>query len=220
VLAVLTGAAFLAGTLLADDGPAGKAPGGDDPAEVVAELKRRQELLFKDLTKIESAARDVRSIRDTRASGEYIISAEEKKLERQGRADLHIFMERCRNDTLETLALFDRVLASGRYVEPLRRVFGMALDTLVIVEWEDVAIDTIIDEISSAYGVPMHIKGDIDRRRSITLAGEMSLVSILFNLENVANGQFVVKDDVVWFERARPAAAKTAKDGADGAEKK
>ena len=147
--------AFVLGSALAEDEAA-------PSAEIVKELRSRQAMLVKDLEKIEQAAKDVREMRETRDAGIYTLNAEEKKLERSARMDLHIFMERARNDTLETLALLDRVLKTQDYVDPLERVFGAkALKEVVAVRWDSEDLDTVIGELSAAYRVRINIGGEI-----------------------------------------------------------
>lgn len=169
---------------------------GDD---VLKELLRHEELLLKDLAKIEQACKDVLEIRKMRESGEFVLNEEEKKLERQGREDFHIFMERIRNDTLEVLEILDRAVNKQDYVDPLRRIYGKALDQPVAVAWSEEDLDVLIGEISGDYGVEINISGDLDRRRTLSLNGEMSLLAVLLQIENVFDGRFVVKEDGLWF---------------------
>lgn len=183
-------AAFLLGTRLAR--------GGAGEESVVPGLRRHEDLLLKDLAKIEQACKDVVEIRQMRESGEFVLNAEEKKLERQGREDFHIFMERFRNDTLEVLEILDHAAAQEDFVDPLRRIYGKALDEPVTVAWNDEDLDVLVGEISADYGVPIQISGEMDRRKTVTLSGEMSLLAVLLQLENVFDGKFVVKDGKLW----------------------
>lgn len=189
-------AAFLLGTRLAR--------GGAGEERVIAELCRHEDLLRKDLVKIEQACKDVVEIRKTRESGEFVLNDEEKKMERQGREDFHIFMERFRNDTLEVLEILDRVAAKEDFVDPLRRIYGKALDEPVTVAWNEEDLDVLIGEVSADYGVPIQISGELDRRRTVTLSGEMSLLAVLLQLENVFDGKFAVKDGELWLVLVPP----------------
>ena len=187
--------AFVLGSALAEDEAA-------PSAEIVKELRSRQAMLVKDLEKIEQAAKDVREMRETRDAGIYTLNAEEKKLERSARMDLHIFMERARNDTLETLALLDRVLKTQDYVDPLERVFGaQALKDVVAVRWDSEDLDTVIGELSAAYRVRINIGGEIDYRKQLSLTGEMSVLSILLYLESLYEAKLVFRDGELWFVR-------------------
>jgi hypothetical protein len=190
LLALAVAAAFLGGARLARGA-------GED--EAVKELLRHEELLLKDLRKIEQAVKDVVEIRKMRESGEFVLNDEERKMERQGREDFHIFMERFRNDTLEVLAILDVAVGGEALADPLRRIYGKALDQPVKVDWSEEDLDMIIGEISEDYGVPIHIKGDLDRRKTFTLSGEMSLLAVLLQLENAFDGRFVAKDGQPWF---------------------
>ena len=188
-------AAFALGTRLARGA-------GDNP---VKELLRHEELLLKDLAKIEQAVKDVVEIRKMRESGEFVLNDEEKKMERQGREDFHIFMERFRNDTLEVLEILDRAVSKQDYVDPLRRIYGKALDQPVTVAWSEEDLDVLIGELSEDYGVRINISGEMDRRRTLSLSGEMSLLAVLLQIENVFDGKFVVKEDGLWFSLLPPA---------------
>jgi hypothetical protein len=190
LLPSLVAAAFLGGVRLA------RGEGGE--SEVVRTLVEQQKLLAGDLKKIEQACKDVIDIRKARESGEFVLNAEEKKLERQGREDFHIFMERFRNGTLEVLEILDHVVHSEDFVDPLRRIYGRALDQPVEVAWQEEDLDLIIGEISEKYGVPINISGEMDRRKTLSLNGEMSLLAILLQLENVFDGKFVVRDGNLW----------------------
>lgn len=189
--AVLT--AFLAG--------AGLAGASLDDAEVVRELRSRQRLLLGDLAKIERARSDVLEIRRLRETGFFVINEEEKKMEKQGREDFHIFMERFRNDTLEVLEILDRAVEEEDYVDPLRRIYGKALDEPVRVRWSEEDLDTIIAVIEEGYGVRINVSGEMDLRRTVSLSGEMSLLAVMLQLENLYDAKFVVRDGHVWFVR-------------------
>lgn len=203
-LPLAAGAAFLAGTRFA---------GAKDDTDVVGELVRRQQALFADLEKIEQAARDIVEIRDMRASGQYVLNDEERKMERKGRTDFHIFMERCRNDTLETLAILDRATSDEHFVEPVRRMFGKALDEVVAVDWEERDLEDVIADLEAGYGVRMNVSGDLDYRKTLSLRGEMSLLSILLYIENVFDAKLVLRDGHLWFMRIERKAPPPKPDG-------
>lgn len=186
--------AFLAGSQLA---------GGAPKHAVGPELLKRQKKLFADLDKIRQAAKDIVELREIRESGKYILNHEEKKLEKQSRMDFHIFMERSRNDTLEVLRIYDRVLKKQDYIDPLRRYFGRALDEIITVNWDEEAIEDVVDEIAGAYNVRLNISGDLDYRKTISLNGEMSLMAVLLYLENLWDAQLVVRNGKLWFIRSR-----------------
>jgi len=186
-------AAFVAGADLAGGAP--------DRTGIAKKLWRRQRLLMRDLLRVEKAVKDVAELREMRESGEFVLNAEEKKLERQARQDLHVYMERARNDTLETLAILDRLLEKQQYVDPLHRLFGNALDEVVRVAWDEQDLETVVAEISEGYNVPINIGGEINYRRTLSLHGEMSLLSVLLYLENMYDAKLVVRGDHVWFVR-------------------
>jgi hypothetical protein len=191
ILPLAMAAAFLGGARLA------RGAGDED---VLKELARHEEMLLKDLGKIEQACKDVIEIRKMRESGEYVLNDEERKMERQGREDFHVFMERFRNDTLEVLEILDAAVAGKSAVDPLRRVYKKALDQLVTVAWNEEELDLLLGEISQNYGVPINVSGEMDRRRTMSLNGEMSLLSVLLQIENVFDGKFVVRDGHLWLE--------------------
>jgi len=180
---------------------AGLARAGLDDGDVVRELRDRQRLLLGDLAKIEKARSDVLEIRRLRETGLFMINEEEKRMEKQGRQDFHIFMERIRNDTLEVLEILDRAVEEEDYVDPLRRVYGKALDEPVRVRWSEEDLDTIIAVIEEGYGVRINVSGEMDLRRTVSLSGEMSLLAVMLQLENLYDAKFVVRDGHVWFVR-------------------
>ncbi len=197
VLPVAVAAALLGGARLARS--------AGDEEELLKALVRQQALLAGDLKKIEQACKDVVEIRQMRQSGQFVVNDEEKKLERQGREDFHIFMERIRNGTLEALEILDRAANKEDFVDPLRRIYGKALDEPVTVSWEEEDLDVLIGEISEDYGVEVYVSGELDRRKTLTLNGEMSLAAVLLQVENVFNGRFVVKDDgKLWLVLGEP----------------
>ncbi|MCK6461733.1 MAG: hypothetical protein L6Q95_17775 [Planctomycetes bacterium] len=188
-------AAYLAGLTLAR---------GEGDESAIKELLSHEELLLQDLKKIEQAVKDVLEIRKMRESGQFVLNDEEKKLERQGREDFHVFMERFRNDALEVLAILDAAVEGKSAVDPLRRVYGKALEQLVTVAWNEEELDLLLGEISQTYGVPIHTSGEMDRRRTMSLNGEMSLLSVLLQIENVFDGKFVVRDGHLWLVLVPP----------------
>jgi len=196
--------AFLVGSQLA---------GGAPKRAVGPELLKRQKKVFKDLDKIRMAAKDIVELREVRESGKYILNHEEKKLEKKSRMDFHIFMERARNDTLEVLRIYDRVLNKQDYVDPIRRYFGRALDEIITVNWDEEAIEDVVSEIADAYNVKLNISGDLDYRKTISLNGEMSLLAVLLYLENLWDAQLTIKNGKLWFVRIRAEVIKqTAED--------
>jgi hypothetical protein len=203
-IVLLAVAAFLAGRGLAGD--------GDGTAAEIRALVVRQKKLYGDLAKIEQAAKDIVEIREMRASGEFTLNDEEKKLERTARADFHIFMERYRNDTLRALAVLDRLLGKEQYVDPLRRKFGKAFDEPVAVRWNEVALDEIVSELVAAYGVKMFVRGEIDYRKTMSLEGEISLKAILLQIENVFDARLVERDGELWFVGIENASKPAAED--------
>jgi hypothetical protein len=196
--------AFLVGSQLA---------GGAPKRAVGPELLKRQKKLFKDMDKIRLAAKDIVELREIRESGKYILNHEEKKLEKKSRMDFHIFMERARNDTLEVLRIYDRVLNKQDYVDPIRRYFGRALDEIITVNWDEEAIEDVVSEIADAYNVKLNISGDLDYRKTISLNGEMSLLAVLLYLENLWDAQLTIRNGKLWFVRIRADVVKqTAED--------
>jgi hypothetical protein len=192
-LAVL--AAFLLGTRLAP------AADNDESAGVAAELLKRHKLLANDLRRVQKAVKDVVEIRQMRAQGGFVLNDTEKSMERQGRQDFHIFMERIRNDTLEVLEIYERVLNKQAYVDPIRKKLGRALYELVAVDWREQPLEDIVAEISAGYKVRINVSGDIDYRKTMSLNGQMSLLSILLYIENVFDAKLVVRNDELWFVR-------------------
>jgi len=193
LLVLLAAGAFVAGSRLAAGAPRYEG--------VPEELLRRHKLLAGDLEKIRRAARDLNDIRRQIEEGFTYLNETEQEMQREGRKDFHIFMERARNDTLETLALYDRILKLRTYVDPLEKLFGERFDRLVQVEWRDTGIDTMLEQLSEAYGVTMVAKGDVDRMKLVSLSGEMSLESILYYIESQWDVRATVKGKEVRFEK-------------------
>ena len=194
IVVLLAGAAFLVGSGLAQESR-------PSPAAIAAQLYQRQKDLFADLTKVEKAGKDIQELREMRESGKYVLNEEERKLEKQARMDFHIFMERIRNNTLEVLAIYDRELGKEAYIDPLRKVFGKSLYQTVDVNWDEQDLEQIVDELNDGYGTKMYIKGDIDIRRTMSLRGEMTLLSILLQIENVFDAKLIRKNGDLWFVR-------------------
>jgi hypothetical protein len=190
VLALAAGA-FVLGAGLAD--------GGTPPATLAKTLQRKQRVLYKDLKKIEAASKDIVELRKLRETGEFVLNDEEKKLEKQARKDFHIFMERIRNNTLEVLAILDRELGKEAYVDPLRRVFGKSLYKTIEVSWDEAGLDQVLDDVKEGYGVQIFIKGNVDIRRTMSLAGEMTLLAVLLQCENVFDAKIEMRDGNLWF---------------------
>lgn len=209
-LAVL--AAFLLGTRLAPAADNDK----DERAGVAAELLKRHKLLAGDLRRVQSAVKDVLEIRKMREEGGYVLNDTEKSMERKGRQDFHIFMERIRNDTLEVLEIYERVLKKQAYVDPLRKKLGRALNELVEVNWQDQPLEDIVAEICSGYKVRINVSGDIDYRKTMSLNGQMSLLSILLYIENVFDAKLVVRNDELWFVRRGSAKDDSGDEPGDG----
>ncbi len=193
VLAIV--AAFVCGARSASSEPKPKYAG------VPEEFLRRHKLLAGDLKKIRRAARDLNDIRAQIKAGFTYLNETEREMQRDGRKDFHIFMERARNDTLEVLALYERALKLRTYVDPLEELFGKSFSKVVEVAWEDIELDDILDELSEAYGVTMLAKGEFEDNVSVSLTGEMTLQAIIYYVESQWDVRAVVKGKEIWFER-------------------
>ncbi len=180
----------------------GLARGGEAQGKLAEELFQRQEFILKDLRKVEAAARDIREVRATREAGIYVLTPEEKRLEAKGRENFHIFMERCRNNTLEALKLLD-VALGDRAPDPLRAIFGKAMDEVVNVEFDDSSLDEVAWYLEKGYGIKIGIKGDAESRLTMTLHGDMSLKAIVDYVEQTFGVKLVVEDGRPWFVRVR-----------------
>ena len=191
-------AAFLLGAHLAEGEPAN--------ADLPKELVRRQKYLFTDLAKIERAVKGVNEIREMRATGEFVLNSYERKLEKTSRKDFHIFMERFRNDTLETLDLYDR-LVTHKERSVLEVAYGKKLGEVVEVAWRERALDEIADELIGAYGVKLFIKGNVDVNRTMSLVGAMSLTAIFEHIQNTFQVKIINDDGELWFthDKSKPA---------------
>ena len=76
------------------------------------------------------------------------------------------------------------------------------------VEWEEQALDEICDELSEGYGVQLYIRGNVDARKTMTLTGEMTLLAILLQIENVFEAKLVESDGELWFTRVKVSGGK------------
>lgn len=193
LVAVFAAGAFLLGSNVA------QGEGAKNNTKIAKLLYTRQKDLFKDLVKIERANKDIVELRKLRDAGEFVLNEEERKLEKQARKDFHIFMERIRNNTLDVLAIYDRELGKEAYIDPLRKIFGKSLYSTVQVNWDEQGMDEIVDELVAGYGVKMYIKGNVDIRRTMSLQGKMTLLSILLQIENVFDARLVYRNDTLWF---------------------
>ena len=194
-IAVAAIAAFFFGARIAGGGPKRLA--------IAQNLAKRHDFLLGDLKKMEKAIEDFKDFRETRESQKYVLTSEEKKLEKKARIDFHIFLERVRNNTLQVLAEYDRLLGKPRYVDPLRKIFGKTLDEKVAVDWSDEDLEAIVDQLTDGYNVKMYVRGNIDARKMMTLKGEMSLLSILLQIENVFDARLILKNGHLWFTRVK-----------------
>jgi len=168
-------AAFAAGRALAD--PA--------PTAIVEKLRTRQAKLMEDVDKIQRAAADWTEIQQMRATGEFVLNRWELKMEKEGRMDFHIFMERYRNDTLETLAVLDRLLGKEAYVDPLRHVFGDSLEERLDIAWNDVNLQDVVDWLGERFKAQVGIDGLPEEGLTITFRGNMTLLAAVLQIENL-----------------------------------
>ena len=182
---------------------AGIAGGGPKRLVIAQDLAKRHDYLLGDLGKIEMAIKHIKEFQEVRESQKYVLTSEEKKLAKKARIDFHIFLERVRNNTLQVLAEYDRLLGKPRYVDPLRQIFGKTLDEKVAVDWSDEDLEAIVDQLTDGYNVKMYVRGNIDARKMMTLKGEMSLLSILLQIENVFDARLILKNGHLWFTRVK-----------------
>lgn len=189
LLAVL--AAFVLGTRMA--------PAGDERKGIADELLKRHKFLASDLKRVQRAILDINEIRRMREKGGYKLNSTERSMEKKGRQDFHIFIERIRNDTLQVLDIYERALKKQAYIDPIRKKFGRTLVELVEVDWREEPLEDIVAEIAEGYNVRINVSGDIDYRKSMSLSGEMSLMSILLYMENVFDAKLVLRNDKLWF---------------------
>lgn len=188
--------------VVAAAGAAGAGVGGLSRIEVAEELARRHEWLHGDLQRLEQAARDLEYVAQVKADPDLVMVAEDVVLERRGRLDIHVFLERYRNDTLEVLEVLENTLEKRAYVDPLERRFGKALHELVAVDWNDVSLDQMVGEISDVYEIRLNMDAVFDTRKTMTLRGEMSLLSILLQIENTLGAELRVESGgELWFRR-------------------
>jgi hypothetical protein len=178
-------ATFLGGYSLAQDAGKDKPAEKAIPADTVKKLRDRHKTLMVDVEKIEMAAKHIVEIREQRATGLYIINEYELKMERTGKKDFHIFMERYRNDTLNTLALLDSALGKQAYVDPLVTVFGERLQDRVTIVWEEWDLEDVIEELETQYDVSVEMEGSFDEGHTISFEGEMTLLAALLQIENL-----------------------------------
>ena len=164
---------------------------------LIALLKKRQAKLYEDIRKIERAAKDWTEIQAMRKSGEFVLNKFELKMEKEGKQDFHIFMERYRNDTLDTLVILDRIVGKQAYVDPLRRVFGDKLDETVEVAWVDMQVHDIADELSRAFKVKIEVEGQFDNEKSISFNGRMTVLAALLQLETLFDVDLRVDEDTL-----------------------
>ena len=128
----------------------------------------------------------------------------ELRLEKRAKKDLHIFMERYRNNTLEALDIYDELLGL-KVQDLLTHIFGKAVDRVVEVEWSDWSFDEIADELSESYGVDLFVKGSVMSRKTMSLEGRMTLRAILDHIENRFGAKLVLDEGEAWFAPARHA---------------
>jgi hypothetical protein len=190
--------AFVVGMQLAG----GKTEYGD----VAKGLVERQKKLFGDIERIEQARKDLLEVMATRKEGKFILNKEEIRLEKSSRSHLHIFMERFRNDTLETLALYDRLVAN-KALGVLEAAYGKKLTEIVEVAWREEGLEAISDQLGEAYGVNLFIKGNVDVNRTMSLVGEMSLAAIFEHIANTFQVKVINDDGELWFtkDKSKPA---------------
>jgi hypothetical protein len=194
LLACLVTAAFIAGHALA-----AKHRKKPSPVEIVATLRKRHAKLMEDVAKIEKAGKDWTEIQEMRATGEYVLNRYEKKMEKDGKMDFHIFMERYRNDTLETLALLDRLLGKEAYVDPLRKVFGDALEKRLDIDWENVNIDDVTHWLSENFDAEVAVDGIPEQGLTISFRGNMTLLAAVLQIENLFDVRMRVEGEKLWF---------------------
>ena len=139
-------------------------------------------MLYKDLNTIGQARKDILYLRKVREDGTLFITPAEEKLEKRARKDLHIFMERFRNNTLEVLDIYDRVLGKTR-ADVYERAFGKTADEIVGVELDDVGPEEVADFLWQSYGVRVLVDPEVSRLRSMSLEGELSLRAVLQQVE-------------------------------------
>ncbi|MHC4939850.1 MAG: hypothetical protein ACYTHK_12840 [Planctomycetota bacterium] len=192
VLLACIACAFLAGRALADK--------QNDSIEIAELLRKRHTKLMEDVTKIQKAGKDFLEIQAMRATGKYVLNRYELKMEKDGRMDFHIFMERYRNDTLETLALLDKLLGKQAYIDPLRKVFGDRLDEQVEIDWDGVNLQDIVDSLADQFNAEIDIDGFPEDGLTINFKGKMTLLAAVLQIENLFDVRMRVEGKKLWFE--------------------
>ena len=182
--------ALLAGYLIASP--------DDRWAKLSEDLLEKQKQLLEDLEKVENACKRIQEVRETREAGTYILSPDEKRLEAKAQQDFHIFMERSRNNTLEVLHMYEVALGVVA-ADPLRTILGKALDEVVQVQFREEALEDVVAQLEQGYHVEMNVRGDAYSRKLMSLEGEMSLRSILEQIELVFRVKLTVEDGKLWF---------------------
>ncbi|MHC4410930.1 MAG: hypothetical protein ACYS0F_18230 [Planctomycetota bacterium] len=161
------------------------AQSGKDPASVAGVLRKRHTKLMEDVTKIQQAGKDFLEIQAMRETGKYVLNRFELKMEKQGRMDFHIFMERYRNDTLETLDLLDQLLGKQAYIDPLRKVFGDRLDEQIEVDWDGENLQDVVDGLADQFNAEIDIDGFPEEGLTIDFRGKMTLLAAVLQVENL-----------------------------------
>ncbi|MHC4954395.1 MAG: hypothetical protein ACYTGZ_10950 [Planctomycetota bacterium] len=196
VLVALCVALFVAGRAIAEPTAAQK----KKYAKAAELLKTRQKKLYEDIHKIDRAGKDYREIQEMRKHPEFILNKYELKMEKNGKKDFHIFMERYRNDTLDTLAILDRVLGKEAYIDPLRRVFSEEkLNVSFEVDWDDIGLDEIVDELATVFKAKIDVKGKMEHGLTINFNGKMTLLAALLQIESLFDVYMEVEGDRLWF---------------------
>jgi len=190
---------LLAGAFLAGRAIAAKNKKKPTPTEIVETLTKRHAKLMEDVEKIQKAGKDWTEIQEMRATGKYVLNRYEKKMEKDGKMDFHIFMERYRNDTLETLALLDRLLGKEAYVDPLRAVFGDALDDRLDIDWENVNLESVAGTLSRQFDAKVEIDGLPEEGLTINFRGNMTLLAAVLQIENLFDVRIRVDGDKLYF---------------------
>jgi len=169
------------------------------PATIATKLQKRHEKLMEDLARIEKAAEDWSEIQAMRATGKYVLNRWEKKMEKDGKMDFHIFLERYRNDTLETLQFLERALGKEAYVDPLRKVFGDHLDTRLDIDWEQVDLMSVAGWLQKEFDAKVGVEGVPELGLTISFRGNMTLLAAILQIENLFDVRMRVEGDKLWF---------------------
>jgi hypothetical protein len=172
--------------------------GGEGRGPLAQELLQRQEKLVQDIERMSTARKELIEVMETRSSGEFILSKEEEKLERTSRVQLHIFMERYRNDTLEILAMYEKVLGKTKKRDLLEETFGKTLTEVVSVGWTEQGLEELMDEINEGYNVAIFIKGNVDLSLTMSLRGDMSVAAIFEHIRNTFRVKLIQDDGELW----------------------